>query len=441
MTIKPRPESGPPEERAAAFDHYVFDTHGRPITPTLLGNGNRIMFVAVGRAFAATSRNPVASFDVGFGENLDPTTKTDVHQTIHAYFTIGLDPRDVIALGGAHQKFSDCKDLTDDMHLGFIRVLARTGKQWSPYFERADRPGLAALQEVINFRYGLTSPKDQKNARLLYFPDQHSASRLPNSAWTQQFIVAAIDAHRKKPFQSQTDLISFAKRYPDVTQAEVHSNFVYLNVGDTRLCLKGRLATDWHYHSPQRYSRKSYASYFSDLQRSVSARWDRHAALSGRPPRRRQHVWLDLFPFEPPAGLVVLPYRQPPKPTKEEFIKMLALGGKAPSAEPEPNIEILIARLHKAVSQGEAKVPKTATEIQKNLGRVTADFPSIISWSDDDDTNRKRLALEAKAVERAKTLAAYQELQCLIRAVNAHVAELLEREAEQERVKDREIDR
>ena len=274
MTIKPRPETGPASDQAAAFDRYVFDARGRPVTPTLLG-GNRAIFIATGRAFAATSRAPVASFDVGFCEKLEPKTKAEIHQTTHTFFTIGLDPRDVIALAGGHQKITDSplhdsEDRpTDDMHLGFIRVLARTGKQWSPYFERADRPGLAALQEMINYRYSLKSPKDPNNARLLYCPDQHAACLLPNAGWMGQFIVAAIDAHKETPFQNQNDLIAFAKRYPDVTQAEVHSNFVYLNVGDIRLCLKGRLATDWHHHSPERYSRKSYASYFSDLERSV----------------------------------------------------------------------------------------------------------------------------------------------------------------------------
>lgn len=220
------------------------------------------------------------------------------------------------------------------MHLAYVRVLLRYGIQWPPYFEDADRRGLAALQEIINYLYGLSSPKEIGTRRMLHFPDRDLNKEGVDEEWKNEFIEVVMAKHAAHPFSSQADFIAAAKSVDGITTVEPSENLAHLIVGKHAICVKGVLATRWHYTDPTKYGRKDYGTYILDLKRALEIRQSRHSALYGRSARRNPVPWLTEFLNQAPKGLGVFNLG---KPTGFQLLKHIGLEEslpKTPDCEP-----------------------------------------------------------------------------------------------------------
>lgn len=373
MIIKPRPESGKPERRADGFSGYVFRQGRRTIEPLLLF-GNREVFDAVGVARASSSTRPVATFDVGFEEQVGALKAKEIFWRINDYITVELDPADVVALAGYHEKPHDktqepagrASCISSDGHLGYIKMLLRSGVQWTPLVQKNDAHGLAALQEIINYEFGLSSPKDPSNWRKLTFPDKD-----PNcpAGWKDEVMEAVQSRHQKTPFTSQADFVAFLRKLPKVADVLPKEHLVHVVVSETSVCMKGTLATRWHYENPAKYARLPAAEYERIFNDAVDRRRKRHVILQKRKAQVRQLPWLNLL------GPVDIPDLEMTNDQGEPASKTLAAPtppiDAAPGAIPAPAVAVGIDYPNSERTNAVSKVARKPS-LQRDLEELGA---------------------------------------------------------------------
>lgn len=173
MFIEPNPKSGDGAERGAGLVDYGLSPvsangEERAEPPRHYFGVKPALFAAATKVLGGASTNPVTSFNLNFEELLLQNILEEITWRFHQMIGVGLPAEELLATAIQHtKKMDNPRGLGTDGHLGYCNLLLGCGRRWQPYYEASDRWLFTSAIELINYDYGLSSPKDPARRRLI----------------------------------------------------------------------------------------------------------------------------------------------------------------------------------------------------------------------------------------------------------------------------------
>jgi hypothetical protein len=300
MICNVNPKKGSAGRRAKNFNDYVFGaTCGNGKTriaePQKIIGCEQLLVNCAGRILGVTVNNEATTFNLCFEEWIDLGLFRMIAEDFHEMVTIGIDPLDLVYIGGAHEKSAAGK-CSSDGHILYLNSLLRSGVRWNAYFEKSDRALFTAWAELTNYRHNLSSPKDPAKTRL--------AVCLPNSK--DEYEVCAAKEELNKALckfirdgnHGKDSILQFLREYSGVRNMHQNPHSVSVKIeikGDEHdFLIRGAALRSGFVLDKTLYPRRSQAQYEADFKRGLNLREARHCKLYNVRPRNRSLGWLLL---------------------------------------------------------------------------------------------------------------------------------------------------
>lgn len=146
---------------SGVMDYMLGKERDRDGAKVLAGDPEQVKEIIDGLDFSRNYTALVLSFEEA-PDVLNEKQKGDVMQRFEECMMPGLDKNQYACTWIEH---TDKGRL--ELNLVVANVELQSGKRLQPYYDRADRPRVDALQNMINHEYGLTDPHDPSKKRVL----------------------------------------------------------------------------------------------------------------------------------------------------------------------------------------------------------------------------------------------------------------------------------
>jgi hypothetical protein len=227
MTINPDGNGGD-VDASLDYDYRNYDKAGRPrpVTPVQLGGTPADLFRKLGRLYALFSCNPLSTLCASYEECPSLGERFQVMTTIVGFLLAGIEPWDVAWHAVAHWKREDESDvLSADDHLAIIPCVLSRGTRFQVFFDKADVADLAILQEMLNYKYGFSSPRQPEKFRVAMpapaKSDTPDVKRFKGKVGER--LKAAISEGR---VVDRDTVIAWLERYPKITSVKPNDSSV-----------------------------------------------------------------------------------------------------------------------------------------------------------------------------------------------------------------------